>query len=569
MNSVWIFKEKDDTLTKLLSKELNISLLTSQILINRGIIDIDNSHKFLYPSLSDLYSPFLLNDMDIGVNRILRAIKDKEKIFIYGDYDVDGVTATSILFLFLEEFLQNVSYYIPNRLKEGYGLNIEAIKRFKEDGAKLIISVDCGISNYEEVEYCNDNGIDVIICDHHEVSERMPKAIAVLNPKRKDSLYPFRDLTGAGVVFKLIIALRTIMREKGISNLPNLKRYLDLVTLGTIADVAPIIDENRIILKFGLKELTDGLRPGIKALKSVSGINGVSVNYGIVGFRLAPRINAAGRLGSAKLGVELLTTSNNDKAMEIAKILDNENSKRQDIEDNIFNEALNILKENESLLMRKSIVLANENWHAGVIGIVASRLVEEYYKPTILISLSDGIGKGSARSIERFHMYEGLKLCEHLLEGYGGHKHAAGLKVSNDNIFEFQELFEDVVRSKLTDEDIYPIIKIDSEMWLKDLKMDTIKEFELLEPFGPLNPEPTIASLNLRISDCRVIGNNHLKLIVKDGNITWDVIGFDFGGLYPLSFEMADIAFSPQINIWQGLECFQLKLKDIRKGGIR
>jgi single-stranded-DNA-specific exonuclease len=569
MKRIWILRKKDNALIESLSKDLNISLLTSHILVNRGMKDIDNSYKFLHPSLSDLYSPFLLSDMDIGTNRILKAIKNKEKVLIYGDYDVDGVTATSMLLLFLNKFSPNVSYYIPDRLKDGYGINIDAIKRFKNEGVKLIISVDCGISDYEEIDYCNNNGMDVIICDHHEPPARIPGAIAVLNPKRKDSTYPFKDLTGVGVVFKLIIGLRARLREKGEDNLPNLKRYMDLAALGTIADIAPIIDENRIIVKFGLTEIADGDRPGIKALKSVSGINGGPVDCGMVGFRLAPRINAAGRLSNANLGVELLTTSDENKAFEIAKTLDSENSKRQNIENKIFKEVLNILEGNRSLLMNKSIVLASENWHAGVIGIVASRVVEEYYRPTILISIADGIGKGSGRSIEKFHMYEGLRSCEHLLEGYGGHKHAAGLKVSIDKISEFQELFEEVAKSKLRDEDLYPVINIDSEIMLRDLTAEIVKEFELLEPFGPSNPEPVIASSNIKISDCKIVGDNHLKVTLKDGNFTWDGIGFDLGRIYPLLYEKADIAFSPRINTWQGLEYLQLRLKDIREGGMK
>ena len=562
----WRVREPELVLQKTLAASLNISTITSQLLINRGISDIQQAERFLSSTLSDIRSPFGMKGMKEGVERVLKALHNKEKIAIYGDYDVDGITSTSILLMFLKSAGVNVSYYIPERIAEGYGLNADAISKLAERGVALLITVDCGISDHPEVKLAKELGMDVIVTDHHEVPDYLPPAYAIINPKQSGCPFPFKNLAGVGVAFNFIIALRASLRDEGFwkeKEVPNLKEYLDLVALGTIADVVPLVDENRIFVKYGLMELTASTKPGIIALKEISGLNDVPINAGMVGYRLAPRINAAGRVGKGVDGVRLLTSESYDEAASIAKLLDDGNKERQGLEEVILREATEMV-ESGLIFDRKSIVLASENWHPGVIGIVASRIAEKYYRPTVMIAIKDGVGKGSARSIHSFMLYEGLKECSHLLNEFGGHDYAAGLSINEENIEKFRDAFERVASNKLSDEDMVPEMDIDATMDLNDVTEGLVKELDNLAPFGEANPEPLLCSTGLGIADCKVVGNNHLKMRVKQGRTVRDAIGFGMGNLNLSPGINLDTAFIPQINLWNGGKSIQLKLKDVR-----
>ena len=562
----WRVREPELVLQKTLAASLNISTITSQLLINRGISDIQQAERFLSSTLSDIRSPLGMKGMKEGVERVQKALHNKEKIAIYGDYDVDGITSTSILLMFLKSAGVNVSYYIPERIAEGYGLNADAISKLAERGVALLITVDCGISDHPEVKLAKELGMDVIVTDHHEVPDYLPPAYAIINPKQSGCPFPFKNLAGVGVAFNFIIALRASLRDEGFwkeKEVPNLKEYLDLVALGTIADVVPLVDENRIFVKYGLMELTASTKPGIIALKEISGLNDVPINAGMVGYRLAPRINAAGRVGKGVDGVRLLTSESYDEAASIAKLLDDGNKERQGLEEVILREATEMV-ESGLIFDRKSIVLASENWHPGVIGIVASRIAEKYYRPTVMIALKNGIGKGSARSIHSFMLYEGLKECSHLLKEFGGHDYAAGLSINEENIEKFRDAFERVASNKLSDEDMVPEMDIDATMDLNDVTEGLVKELDNLAPFGEANPEPLLCSTGLGIADCKVVGNNHLKMRVKQGRTVRDAIGFGMGNLNLSPGINLDTAFIPQINLWNGGKSIQLKLKDVR-----
>ncbi|MDY6855520.1 MAG: single-stranded-DNA-specific exonuclease RecJ [Thermodesulfobacteriota bacterium] len=562
----WYNKEPNKEIQRLLSRELSISPLISQILINRGIEETDSAHRFLYPGLSQLHPPFMMKDIKKALHRLIHAIKTKEKIIIYGDYDVDGITSVAVLLTFLRNLGANASFYIPHRLSEGYGLNANAMESIIRLGAKLLITVDCGINDIEEVSLAQREGLDVIITDHHEVPDILPPACAILNPKQKDCGFPYKSLAGVGIAFNLIIALRTRLREMGFwkhKRIPNLKEYLDLVALGTIADVVPLTDENRIIVKFGLEQLTYSTRPGIIALKEVSELKNTIITPWMVGYRLAPRLNAAGRLSRADEGVRLLTTQDLKEAEGIARVLDIENTKRQQIEDQILKDAKEMIKKDESLLLKRTITLASCNWHPGIMGIVASRLVEEYYKPTVMISLDNAVGKGSARSIEGFHLYEGIRECAHLLKAFGGHKYAAGLTIDEKNIPAFRDLFEKIVKNTLSEDDFTPKISIDAEITIKELTEGLLEELEILAPFGPSNPEPTFSSSLLYVLNSNIVGNEHLKLRLKQDGCVCDAIGFYMGKNTVLPRQYIKAAFSSQINNWQGIKTIQMKLKDI------
>ena len=562
----WRVREPELALQKTLAASLNISTITSQLLINRGISDIQQAERFLSSTLSDIRSPLGMKGMKEGVERVQKALHNKEKIAIYGDYDVDGITSTSILLMFLKSAGAYVSYYIPERIAEGYGLNADAISKLAERGVTLLITVDCGISDHAELKLAKELGMDVVVTDHHEVPGDLPPAYAIINPKQSGCPFPFKNLAGVGVAFNFIIALRATLRDEGFwkeKEVPNLKEYLDLVALGTIADVVPLVDENRIFVKYGLMELTASTKPGIIALKEISGLNDVPINAGMVGYRLAPRINAAGRVGKGVDGVRLLTSESYDEAASIAKLLDDGNKERQGLEEVILREATGMV-ESGLISDRKSIVLASESWHPGVIGIVASRIAEKYYRPTVMIAIKDGVGKGSARSIHSFMLYEGLKECSHLLNEFGGHDYAAGLSINEENIEKFRDAFERVASNKLSDEDMVPEMDIDATMDLNDVTEGLVNELDNLAPFGEANPEPLLCSTGLGIADCKVVGNNHLKMRVKQGRTVRDAIGFGMGNLNLSPGINLDTAFIPQINLWNGGKSIQLKLKDVR-----
>ncbi len=548
-------------------KELGISPLLARILCNRGISNLEEARHFLSPALSDLPNPFLMQDMDRAVARIIQAIQRHEPIAIFGDYDVDGTTATALLFLFLKSLGAIADFVIPHRLQEGYGLNIEALKKLHQQNIKLLITADCGVSNQEEVQWAQEHGIDVVVTDHHEPPEILPPAQAILNPKRKDCGYPFKGLAGVGVAYNLIIALRSSLREEGFfANRPepNLKGYLDLVALGTVSDVVPLTGVNRILVKFGLAQLTQSSRPGILSLEEVADLGPMPIDATAVNFRLAPRINAAGRLAEARDAVRLFIATDKSEADSIARNLNHLNSARQSIEEKILAEAREMIASAEKAKDSRSFVLASPNWHPGVIGIVASRIVEEFHRPTILIALQEKKGKGSGRSIPSFSLYQGLKQCERWLEGFGGHDQAAGLVIHPEKIAGFSKAFEDLVQKQLAEEDFIPRLQVDAWTRLDQINEDFLSELEILSPFGMDNPEPILAVENLIVMESKLVGNGHLRLRIKDGNRIRDAIGFRMGSLHPLTGDHVNLAFSPQINIYQGRKLLQLRIVDIQ-----
>ncbi len=565
MKKRWEISPPNPTLQETFSRELEISPITAQVLANRGINQIDQAHQFLHPSLSHLHSPFLMKDMDKAVDRVIQALLLREQILIYGDYDVDGITSTAILILFLKTLQFPCRYYIPHRIKEGYGLHCDTIMKFAQQGVKLIITADCGINDMEAVKKAQEMGVDVIITDHHEVPDEIPPANAVLNPKQEDCSFPFKSLAGVGVAFNLIIALRAKLRERGEwgdGEAPNLRRYLDLVAMGTVADLVPLQEENRIFVRFGLEELTTGSRLSTRVLKEVCGLKDGVITSGNIGFQLAPRINAAGRLGEAQKAVELLLTQELKRAEGIARELNRENSRRQQLEEDILKEIMDWIEKDERLLQRSSLVFSSQSWHPGVIGIVSSRLVEYYYRPTILISLDGDRGKGSGRSIEGFDLYEGIKRCSPMLLSFGGHRFAVGLNIEREKIEVFKSQFEELVLQGCKPDDFIPRIRIDSEVTLSVIERKLIEELSLLAPFGLSNPKPIFCSRELRVMDSKIVGEDNLKLKVEE-DVICDAIGFHMGHLHPLESKRVRIAFVPQINEWQGVKNIQLELRDI------
>lgn len=548
-------------------KEVGLSPLTTRVLLNRGISNADQAKRFLSPALSDLPSPSTMKDMDKAVARISKAMHGKERITIFGDYDVDGITATALLLLFLKGAGSLVDFYLPHRLREGYGLNLEAVRKICARGAKLLITADCGITSGEEIRWAEENGLDVIITDHHEAPEVLPPALAILNPKQKGCPYPFKELAGVGVAFNLVIALRSALRQESFwkaGDVPNLKECLDLVALGTVSDIVPLLGANRILAKYGLEQLNTSTRPGIVALKEISGIRGVPVDAQDINFRLAPRINAAGRLEDAQEALRLLISEDETEARAIATHLDKLNVLRQRTEEKILAEAREMIDSSAAGMRKKAFVLASAGWHPGVIGIAASRLTEEYHRPTVLIALKDNLGKGSARSINPFPLYQGLKACCAWVEKYGGHEQAAGLVIRQECIPGFSEAFEQVVAAKLKEEDFIPCLFIDAFAGLSQMNDSLISELHSLAPFGVGNPEPVLGMENLTVLNSRLVGSGHLRLRIKEGRWIKEAIGFRMASWHPLSRERVKIALSPQINLYQGRRTLQLKIVDLQ-----
>ena len=560
MNKKWEYYVCDQDKVNEISKKFNIDRLLATILVNRGICKEDEIRKFLEPTREDFHDPFLLPDMDIAVDTIIKAIEEKENILIYGDYDVDGITSISVLQKFLEERGMNVANHIPNRLEEGYGLNKEAIKQIADDGYKLIITVDCGISGIEEIEYANSLGIRTIITDHHEPLDELPKAIAVVDAKRKDNKYPFNQLAGVGVVFKLIQAIGI---KLGLNEKEYLK-YLDLVCVGTISDIVPLVDENRVIAKLGLKLVNVTRNLGLKYLLQATGYKQIDSNA--ISFGIAPRINACGRMGHETEALDIFLSNDIDEVKELTEKLNNYNKTRQETEKKIVEEALELIeknKENE----KSAIVLGSSGWHHGVIGIVSSKITETYFKPSILVSFENGIAKGSGRSIPGFDLHEALCKSSKYLEKYGGHSMAVGLSLKEENFEAFKNEFEKIAKESKVEE-ILPIIYIDGVVKQEDIKPEHIKELEKLEPFGEGNKMPLFAYKGLKINSIRALTEGkHLKLTLKDDNIIIDAIGFNMGHLVNdyLIGDKVDVVGVLEINSFNGIESVQINLKDIMK----
>jgi single-stranded-DNA-specific exonuclease len=544
---------------------LNIHPVIAALLANRGISEPPLASRFLAPALADIYDPFLLLGMDCAVERLAAAFSKGEKVCVYGDYDVDGISSVALLIGFFREIGLACFYHIPKRLDEGYGLSADGVETAARQGANVIVTVDCGISAVKESILCSSLGVDLIITDHHTPGDVIPQACAVINPHQPGCPFPFKALAGVGVAFNLLIALRNRLRERGVfsgSGEPNLRSYLDLVALGTVADIVPLLDENRIFVKYGLAELTNSSRVGIQALKKVAGVTG-EVGCGAVGFRLAPRLNAAGRLEDAALGVELLLCNDGEKAAGIASRLDASNEERQGLEREMLLDALSRVKGEPLLADKKSIVLASRDWHPGIIGIVASRIVDIFHRPTILISLQEGNGRGSGRSIPKFHLHDALNACsEHLLK-FGGHKYAAGLSIDESTLEAFVTRFDEIAQGALTDSDLTPQLIIDSELSGEELTVELAEVLESLSPFGMGNPEPVFMIRGASIIDRRVLKERHLKLRLAVGEKIVEAIGFDMAES-TIHSGTIDAVFCLGLNIWNGRRNLQLRLKDFR-----
>lgn len=569
MSFRWVYAkpEREETISTL-QKELGISERIAHLLSLRGIDTFEKAKLFFRPDIKLLHDPFLMKDMDKATERLARAIRSGEKILVYGDYDVDGTTATSILYTFLKDFGVDVDYYIPHRFKEGYGINIEGIKYADKQNVTLIVSVDCGITAIEETKLANQKGIDLIICDHHNVGEEIPDAVAVLDPKRRDCTYPFDGLSGAGVAFKLV---QGTLKKLGLSDKVAFQ-FLDLVAISTASDIVPLIDENRILMREGLKLINTTPRAGIKALLDLIQMDVGTISTSSIVFSIGPRINAAGRMGDASKAVKLLISETPDEAKSRAYELEAINIERRDKDNKTMEEAMSMVDKEYNLDNISSMVLHNPNWHLGVIGIVASRLVDEFCRPAIMLSTVDGMIKGSARSIKGFNIYEALQQCEDLLEQFGGHEYAAGLTIRPENLMEFRRRMDKIASGDLSNQDFKPELSIDCKLDLSDIDMRFWKLLSQFEPFGPGNLRPTFVSQGVRVVGVpTIVGSGHLKMkVAQNGSGVFDVIGFNMHEYLPVirnsSENSLNIAYCLEENFWNGKRTLQVRLRDIHLG---
>ena len=564
MDTRWNIRSPGDAdKVRRLVEEIHVPEVIASILISRGIEDYESAKSFFRPALQQLHNPFLMKDMDKAVSRLTFAKENGDKVLVYGDYDVDGTNSASLLYMYLQQMGCNVEVYIPDRMKEGYGISQAGIDYAVQRGIRLMISIDCGITAVQEVEYAKTKNIDIIICDHHEPGSELPDAHAVLDPLRPGDYYPFRHLSGAGVGFKLIQGLSEyyLTRETAYE-------YLDFVAIAAAADIVPMVGENRILVSHGLKIINENPRPGIKALMESSGLTFGNLTAQQIVFVMAPRINAVGRLGDALRAVDLLTCTDEAKAREYAKVLEEENRNRKVIDEDTFNQAQIIAEAYLAEAGDNPLVLHNSDWHPGVIGIVASRLVEKYYRPAILMTTIDGVAKGSARSIMNFNIYEALKRCEDMLLQFGGHKYAAGLAMEIDKVPAFRERFIKVANEMISEEMLIHEISADAMISLADITPRFFRILRQFAPFGPGNMRPTFFAHDVEVlGEARIVGRDHLKLKMRQNGAVFDAIGFNLGSqLFRVNgaHARADILFTVQENAWNGNVIPQLNLKAIR-----
>jgi single-stranded-DNA-specific exonuclease len=562
----WILREADPGRVEALSQGLGISIPVARVLVNRGVEDIREAQRFLSSTLRDLHPPESLADMDQATQRILAAMEAREPVWIYGDYDADGITSVALMLSFLRGVGVKANPVIPNRERDGYGFQLPLILRHAQQTPALVITVDCGVSDGEEIAKAKECGIDVIVTDHHEVPPVLPKACAVINPKRGDNRYPFPDLAGVGVAFLVIWALARSLKERGFwkgNEEPSLKEYLDLVALGTVADQAPLLGENRVLVRYGLRRLSEHPRLGVSALLGVCGSNGRVPTVGTLSFQVAPRLNAPGRVGDAQPALDLLMATDAVQAEELAVLLDGMNRQRQQIEEQVYRETGELAR-GEVQQGRRAIVLAQEGWHPGVLGIVASRLVDRFGLPTVLVSIQDGVAKGSARSPEGFHLMKGLTACAAHLSRFGGHRHAAGLRMDAGAVAVFREALCQQAQAVLGDRAPGPVLRIDDRLAPQDVSEELVRELARLEPHGIGNPEPVFQMEGLEIAQSRRVGQDHLKLSLRAEGLSFDAIGFNMATSHQAPPQgRARLACIPQINEWQGRTSIQLKLKDL------
>jgi len=569
MDKNWILKSQGDgEVVKSIAAELDISRPLAVLLEQRGVKTFEQARSFFRPELTDLHDPFLMMDMDKAVGRIQVALENKEKILVYGDYDVDGTTSVALMHTFLQSFYDSLDFYIPNRYHEGYGISQEGIDYARETGATLIIALDCGIKAIEKVKYAKHHGIDFIICDHHNPGDEIPPAIAVLDPKRLDCPYPDKDLSGCGVGFKLIQGFAAR------NNIPfeDLIPYLDLVAVSIASDIVSVTGENRIMAHYGLKQLNKSPRTGLKAIIELAGIVDKEITIDDVVFKIGPRINAAGRMESGKSAVSLLIAKEKEIAKEIGAKVDAYNTDRRDIDTSITQEALDLINHDPELQKLKSTVLFNPQWHKGVIGIVASRLIDSWYRPTVILTESNGFATGSARSVFGFDLYQAVDACSDLLVNFGGHKYAAGLTLKVDNIPKFQKRFEEFVSETITPDQLIPVVEIDTEIPLSEVDAKFYRILKQFEPFGPDNMAPIFLTENVVDNGTgKIVGNtgDHLKMNLiqeEDPYKVYPAIAFQMGSLYKKinNGQGFDVCYSVEQNAFMGRTNLQLNIKDMK-----
>lgn len=560
MNKKWQVYNVNEAQVEEIINNNNVNKLIATILSNRGITNQKDIDIFLNPTRQDFHNPYQMPDMEIAVERIIKAIENKEKIIIYGDYDVDGITSITVLKSFLKDRGIDAKYYIPNRIEEGYGLNIPAVEKIAKEKYDLMITVDCGISCIEEIRRANELGVQTIVTDHHEVGESLPEALAVVDCKRKDNKYPFRELAGVGVVFKLIQALSIKLNLEEKEYL----KYLDIVCIGTISDIVPLVDENRVISKLGLMLVKQTKNMGLRSILNASGYK--KIDSGAISFGVAPRLNACGRMGHADEALKLFLSKDIYEVNELTKKLNDYNKMRQEKEKAIYEDALNQIEKNK-LYKNCAIVVGGENWHHGVIGIVSSKITDLYFKPSILLCYEDDLAKGSGRSIPGFDLHEALMKCPDTIERFGGHSMAIGITIKKDKFNDFAKEFEKIAKDAKIDE-IIPIINIDAKINLSDVSRETVESLKQLEPFGEGNKMPIFAFKNLKIYSIRSLSEGkHIKMTLKDGNSVVNAIGFNLGYLadeYRIG-DKIDVVGTLEINSFNGVDNLQINLKDVMK----
>lgn len=562
MNKLWVIKNQDEVLKERFSRELNISHVLAGLLINRNLTTASAIEKFLSCEKSSLHDPFGLRDMEKAVERIRKAIGQGEKILVYGDYDADGITGVAILVTFFKKQGVEADWYLPNRLEEGYGLNMEAAKFIKSKGIKLVITVDCGTSDREEISYLADNGIDTIVVDHHRPQkENLPAAYAIINPLHPECGYPFKELSGAGLAYKLVCALSEDAGGR------DSEEFLDLVAIGTVADVVPQVGENRILTKLGLSKLSGTRRRGLMALMEAAGLQNKDIQAEHIGFIIGPRINVSGRIGSPDIALRLMLTEDPIEAKELAAILNQENSHRQKLQEGIFREAVSKIEGEFNFKDNKVIVVWGEDWHPGVIGIVASKIVDRFYRPAVVLSVRGGVAKGSGRSIENFHLFDAVYQCKDTLENFGGHEAACGITILKDNIERFRDSINQAAHKMISASDLIPKLDVDIELPLSSLDERLMKELDMLGPFGAGNPQPLFLSRGLKIKGQPVqYGRAGMKMWVSDKKVTCEAVCFNASDMLGRAegFSHVDMVYYPKLRNISGIDTFKLEVEDLK-----
>jgi single-stranded-DNA-specific exonuclease len=548
-----------------LAAEAKLTPLQAQLLVNRGIMDMDAANAFLFPRLSQMIDPMRMKGMPEAISTIVSAVEENREITVYGDYDADGLTATALLATFLSHAGVSVSTYVPDRLKEGYGLNERALKRIHDGKTGLIITVDCGISNTREVELARKLGMEVVVTDHHLMPSDFEAPCTVVNPHQPGCVFPFKDLSGVGLSFFLAVGIRTELRKRGWFKFrvePDLRDYLDLAALGTMADRVPLLGQNRMLVSSGLDRMMNSMWPGIRAIMNVAGVGDRNVTAEDLAYRIAPRLNAPGRMGDSNMGLRVLMAENQSEAHVMAHKIDAANVRRRALEEEILESAISMIQDQQH--SRRTIVLASENWHKGVLGIVASRLLDRYHKPVMMAAIEDGLAVGSGRSIDGFDLYGAMKKMSGSFEKFGGHYHAAGFTLQARRLKKFREDIEKEADRQLHSKDLVPTICVDSELPLRAINLKLVRQINALAPFGEGNPEPVFMASSVRVLNSRIVGNMHLKLRLGQGDQVLDAIGFRLGNHHPLKKGASiNALFTPEINRWQGNESVQLKVVDL------